>query len=106
MSRFHKLAQVDDIEVLIDPGTINVEPRLLFKDGNKNIDFTLDSNLYENDLGEFMLNRRASEVHKDVIDKILDEIVHEMEDLGNITWFNLKQKYEVKVIEIVISSRN
>ena len=53
MSNFYfcKFGQVEDIEVIIYPGNMSIEPVLFIMDGKKKVEITLSSNIYENDLG-------------------------------------------------------
>ena len=101
MSNFPKFAQVDDIEVFLYPGNMSIEPALFIKDGNKNVEITLDSNIYENDLGEFMLHTGLSGDYRDAANKVMRELAAEVVDLEYFIKYTLKPEYKEKLMSII-----
>lgn len=101
MSNFPKFAQVDDIEVFIDPGMVSVEPVLFIMDGKKRVEITLNSNIYENSLGEFMLHTGLSGEYRDAANKVMKELAAEVEHLDYFINYTLKPEYKEKLMSII-----
>lgn len=101
MSNFPKFAQVEDIEVFIYPGNMSVEPALFIMDGKKRVEITLNSNIYENDLGEFMLHTGLSGEYRVAANKVMKELAAEVVDLEHFINYTLKPAYKEKLMRII-----
>ncbi|MEJ8767510.1 hypothetical protein WKU33_16940 [Oceanobacillus sp. HCA-5259] len=103
MSNFYfcKFGQVEDIEVIIYPGNMSIEPVLFIMDGKKKVEITLSSNIYENDLGEFMLHTGLSGEYRDAANKVMRELAAEVVDLEHFIKYILKPAYKEKLMSII-----
>lgn len=101
MTNYYDFAQVDDIKVLLDPGTMSFEPRLLFMDGKKKVEMTLNSNIYENLLGEFMLHTGLGGEYKEIAERVMNEVASNVEQLDYWKMFTLKSKYKAKLMNAI-----
>lgn len=106
MKNLQEFAMVDDIEVLVTPGDMSNEPRLFMKDGKKNVCITVNSNEYENRIGEFFINDAMSEVYQEKAFKVMNALSCETEDLEVFTMFTLNDEYHEKLMEMVRETRN
>lgn len=101
MSNFQKFAQIDNMEVFIYPGMVSVEPELFIMDGKKKVAITLNSNIYENDLGEFMLHTGLFGDYRDAANKVMRELAAEVEHLDSFIKYTLKPEYKEKLMSII-----
>lgn len=100
-TNYYEFANVNDVEVLLDPGTMSVEARLLLVDGEDKIEMTLDSNVYENKLGDFMLHTGLNDKYKDTAEKVMSKVSEKTVVIGGFTQFTLKSKYKKKLTDAV-----
>lgn len=103
-----KFAQIDDIEVLVQPGNMSREPELFMKDKEKNkyVSITIDSHEYENSLGEFFIRDRMFNDYQEDALKVMNELAEKVEDLGSFRLFTLKNNYYEKLMSIVRETMN
>lgn len=101
MANFLKFANVNGVEVMLYPGNMSVEPTLLFKDEDEFVKMTLDSNIYENELGEFMFHEGLSDQRKVVAERIMNELASNVEQLTYVRMFTLKPAYKDKLMKVI-----
>lgn len=96
-----EFAQVNDIEVLLYPGTVSIEPELFIKDGDKVVSITLSSGIYENLYEEFFLAEFLPEKYKKMAKVVVDELATEVTKVGEFTQFTLKPEYKEKLMKAI-----
>ena len=101
MSKIQEFTKIKNVEVLLQPGNMSVEPKLFFKENGKLVGMTLDSNEYENELGEFRLHTGLSGEQKVTAESIMNELAVNVEQVGHWTDFTLKPKYMKKLTVII-----
>lgn len=101
MANYYKFTKVNECEVLVDPGTMSVEPRLLLVNGEEKVEMTLDSNIYENKLGDFMLHTGLTDEQKEIAEKVMSKVAEKTVEVGGFTQFTLKSKYKKLLTDAV-----
>lgn len=101
MGNLKKFATVDNVEVMLAPGRLGIEPVLLFKDKDKFVEMTLSSNVYENELGKFVFYEGLSGERRAIAEKIMNELSSDVERVGKLLMFQLKPEYQEKLTNII-----
>lgn len=101
MANLREFANVNDVEVLLYPGNVSIEPVLLFKEGKQLVEMTLSSNIYENELGTFVFHTGLSDKRKSIAETVMNELSSDIENVGELIMFTLKPEYQKKLNAIV-----
>lgn len=103
MGNLKKFATVDNVEVMLSPGKMGIEPVLLFKDKDKFVEMTLSSNVYENELGKFVFHEGLSDERKVIAEKIMNELSSNVERVGDLLMFQLNPEYQEKLTNAILT---
>lgn len=101
MTKIHKFANVNGLQVMLRPGNMSVEPMLLFKENEELIEMTLDSNIHENGLGEFMFHEGLHGEQKENAETIMNELADNIREIGHFRIFTLKDKHKEQLMKII-----
>lgn len=101
MANYQKFATVDNVEVVLYPGKVSIEPVLLFKDEDEFVEMTLSSNVYENELGKFVFHEGLSDERKVIAEKIMNELSSDVERVGDLLMFQLNPEYQEKLTNAI-----
>lgn len=92
------LMEKDGMKVYVDIGPMWTDPTLYMKDNDELVAITTSSGEYENDLGEFMLDRNTLQDERltkatEIMNTIADKDSIEEFERPNWTKFELKEEY-------------